>query len=154
MRLRKNCRKVTMNLAATFSDNLHEMRKDFQKSIDDIHQQMKATRVSVAEAVADLQQLDTFVNVNLIENIRKHDVGISALDKKISETDTLTKNVERELNQFRNTIVPQISELSLMISNGDIDVKKSIRRDMDKLKQDITYSLKPKSSHRGGLSRI
>lgn len=71
------------------------------------------------------------------EEVPQFHVTTTTLGEQLTATDSLTKNVERELNQFRNTIVPQISELSLMIRNGDDDTKRKLMLEITQMKQDV-----------------
>lgn len=71
------------------------------------------------------------------EEVLQFRVTTTTLGEQVTATDSLTKNVERELNQFRNTIVPQISELSLMIRNGDDDIKRKLMMEITQMKQDV-----------------
>lgn len=72
------------------------------------------------------------------------------LHEKLTGVDSLVKNVERELNQFRFTVVPQISELSLMIKNGDDSLKREMMKELqdqikkgaDSLKRDMSKELR------------
>lgn len=57
--------------------------------------------------------------------------------EKLTATHSLTKNAERELNQLRNTVAPQISNLGLMIKNGDDGIKKKLMIQISQLRLKI-----------------
>jgi hypothetical protein len=43
--------------------------------------------------------------------------------KNLNNSNTLAINVERELNQFKKTVLNQISELGILISNIETKIK-------------------------------
>lgn len=107
-----------------------------QKVMFNIQNDLKTTQ----EHIRRLLEVEKRVNetfAKLSTEVLQFHVTTTTLGEQLTATDSLTKNVERELNQFRNTIVPQISELSLMIRNGDDDIKRKLMLEITQMKQDI-----------------
>lgn len=139
-------------------DNIQKIRDDFQTAFNDYTKAMAAQWdrymnqyefklnemnreyngwvQTTSNLQTDFNKAQTKI-IQYFEELQQFKQTIETLDGKLTATDSLTKNIESELNQFRNTVVPQISELSLMIKNGDDNVKKQLRQDIDKLNQDI-----------------
>lgn len=124
------------NYTKTMSTSWDIHMEQYKSKMDEMNRKYNDCIKTTSNIQNDLKKTQDQI-IQYFEELQRFNKTITTLDEKLTATDSLTKNVERELNQFENTIIPQISELSLMITNGDRAIKKEFDVKIARLKQDI-----------------